>query len=429
MSRPATRCALLLGLLLGHAPLRADRVHLESGGILEVDAWRFEGEWFVYEVPGGTVALPRSAVVSLEPSATLQDGPRAARAKSPTRVHEAGDPMRAQRRLREAAAALERRDFEAASRAFQDALLLDPELVAARLGFAVTELRLGRDASALQAVLEGLARHPERPEFHELLGDVRDREDRLEDALEAWERAFALSPHDRLREKIVRARQDLEAARRQEASASAHFWLRHDEDLPRELEAAILDHLESRYDEFVAQFRDGPALPILVVAYLGERFHHVTGSDDAVAGLFDGKIRLPLGGKRRLDPATRGVLDHELAHAFIHAKSNGHAPRWLHEGLAQRMEGRTLDPAARAQVRQLLARRGPEAWAEAPFSYPAALAFVTHLEQRRGLEALVWLLARLGDGLDLDAALTEIYGEDFRGLSQRWARGLVEDEP
>ncbi len=57
-----------------------------------------------------------------------------------------------------------------------------------------------------------------------------------------------------------------------------------------------------------------------------------------VLGLFDGKIRVPLGDVAKFRPFVVTILTHELAHAMITEKTADQAPRWFQEGLAQHVE-------------------------------------------------------------------------------------------
>jgi tetratricopeptide (TPR) repeat protein len=60
--------------------------------------------------------------------------------------------------------------------------------------------------------------------------------------------------------------------------------------------------------------------------------------DMDVLGLYDGKIRVPLGNAPKFVPFVVGLLTHELAHALITEKTADQAPRWFQEGLAQHLE-------------------------------------------------------------------------------------------
>jgi tetratricopeptide (TPR) repeat protein len=60
--------------------------------------------------------------------------------------------------------------------------------------------------------------------------------------------------------------------------------------------------------------------------------------DMDVLGLYDGKIRVPLGNAPKFVPFIVSLLTHELAHALITEKTADQAPRWFQEGLAQHLE-------------------------------------------------------------------------------------------
>jgi tetratricopeptide (TPR) repeat protein len=57
-----------------------------------------------------------------------------------------------------------------------------------------------------------------------------------------------------------------------------------------------------------------------------------------VLGLYDGKIRVPLGDAPKFVPFVVSILTHELAHAMIAERTGDRAPHWFQEGLAQHVE-------------------------------------------------------------------------------------------
>jgi tetratricopeptide (TPR) repeat protein len=325
-------------------------------------------------------------------------------------------------RLNEATTALRERDFQKAA-ALYGALMndADPDFQEPRVGFALAQMALGEDDLALSIVLDGLAREPDHATLLELLGDLRNREERVEDALRAWKDAFRNAPNDRLRDKILKAERELHAGRDYALSTSSHFNLRYDGEADIDLAEAVVEYLEEQYWEMADAFDHAPRQPITVVLYPTQQFRDVTQSPEWVGGLYDGKIRLPIGGLRRLDPAVRSLLRHELTHAFVHAKSRGQCPRWLHEGLAQRMEGRTVSRADRQGILQRLQEYAPAEWESGGFSYPLVLSLTVHLEERRGLDGIVRVLHRLGEGEEVGRALQAEYGEDYAGVCRAWA--------
>lgn len=419
--------ALLAALLLlfASAAARADRLHLRGGGVLEADSWWIDGDDLHVETEGGETTIPRSLLVRVETTSPSPARPRkSAAATGP--VVEKRDLEEVGRLLEEGGAALEAREFDTASIRFHRALDLAPDLTRARVGYAVAESALGRDPSALAAVLDGLVRDPSSADLHEILGDLKNREERVEDALTAWREAFRLSPNDRRREKILKAERELQAGRDFAFAAAAHFNLRYDGDADPDLAAEVLDFLEDRYGELTSTWRFAPQQPITAILYAEREFRDVTLADTDVAGLFDGKIRVPIGGLRRLDDRARRVLSHELTHAIVHAKSRGTCPRWLHEGLAQMAEPRPSTRADAAKVRDALSSGDLVAWSSGDFSYPAALSFARYLESERGFDALVRLVGDLGEGRTVDDSLVAEFGDDFDTLVRRWAARVKE---
>jgi len=414
---------------------RADVLHLQGGGTIEAEHWWIDGDTLHVESKGGVVGLPRTMLVRVEPVA--RKGPAAEgeggspKARSPQTPSANSPPAPAHTvrpeiaaKMSEGNAALTVRDFETAALRFYDVMKAEPGAAGPRVGYAAAEMALGRDAMALPVVLDGLARDPASADLLEVLGVLRDREERVDDALASWREAFRLAPSDRLRERIVKAERELTAGRDYSYSAAAHFTLRYDGALDQDLVAQLTDFLEDRFREITQTYRHSPSQSITVLLYPQQAFHDVTQVGSEIAGLYDGKIRVPMGGLKKLDPEAQRVLTHELTHAIVASKTRGNCPRWLQEGLAQMAEPRTLRRSDVVALRQSVRADSAATWPDQAFSYPAALSFTRFLEDRRGFDLLVVLLGRLGDGETPDAALTGLYSANLAELAANWAESL-----
>jgi tetratricopeptide (TPR) repeat protein len=426
MSR-ALRVGFAVGLALAASAARADRLHLQGGGVIDADRWWIDGDTLRVESAEGSVGFPRSMLVRVEPAATPDAGKPKPSAKpgapNPTASERRVTPELAAK-MKEANAALSARDYDRAELLFFEVFDAEPGASGARVGYALAEMALGRDAMALPVVLDGLVRDPQSADLHEVLGSLRDREERVDDALAAWREAFRLQPTDRVRDKIMKAERELAAGRDYEFSAAAHFTMRYDGKLDQDLVAKMTDFLEDRFTELTQLYRHAPSQPITVLLYPQQEFHDVTQVGSEVAGLYDGKIRVPLGGLTQLTPSACRVLTHELTHAIVQSKSRGNCPRWLHEGLAQIAESRTVRRADTVKLAKSVRADNPATWPDAAFSYPAALSFTRFLEERRGFDMLVSLVGRLGDGDSPNAALSALYGATYAELAAEWANSL-----
>lgn len=334
-----------------------------------------------------------------------------------------GDAHRAARRFVDAA-----RDYHEAAGLVPDDP--DPQV---REGLALLEALRDRDAAA---VLDPVVRRwPDHALAHDLLARALYRQGENARAITLWERVVALTPDDEA------ARAALERARREEAVeadlvvdlGAAHFSIKYDGAQDLALGRLVARTLEAAYDEVGALLGRYPRHEVAVVIYPGQTFSAATGAHRWVAGLYDGKIRVPARGLADA-PAheVRRVLTHEYAHALLRAVGGPRVPIWLHEGFAQVAEGRARADARRELTRAAtppLGRLARSFTSEADPArvrvlYAAACDLVHDLLGRGGAPLLADLLDRLGRGEELEPALRAVYGLGLDELDAAWRATL-----
>ena len=482
------RAGLVLSIFLvsSSGSVSADVVHLKDGRSLEVEGWRVEGDQILLEIPAGNFTIPRSLVVRIErssppgqkvagkPSAPAaasdsapQSSPPGPGRSTPTPPKgkafpaplpappgissKMSDPdlrdamealkrdLRDEPRRREsdsreiarglsvlAARSEERHEFAAAETAFREALTYDSRCLPAHVGLSNLFLKQGKDLYARAQLQEGLLAFPRDASLHYLLGLVYYRQENLADAISEWELSRSLRDDERVTSLIEKAKRELRVERDYVRSEALHFILRYEGGGPSgsPIAAALRDTLEEKYRDLAERFQFIPSAPIVVILYPAEKFYDVTRMPASVAGLFDGKVRIPLGGVKAMNPEVRAVLTHELTHAFVHGKSGGNCPRWLQEGLAQMIEGRPLlFSEERSLARDLAASEGRSWYAE--FSYPSSLSFTRYLAGRFGFDSLVETLDGMRSGLSAEEALKGVVREDFADLQRGWMDDLL----
>ncbi len=474
MRRPAAKALapaalILLGSLYGPAAALADVIHLKNGGTILADSYEERGENLIVRQGKGTIVVPRADVERIEKGPPGPPPPAAPAGGAPDRAAAPGAPAPSpagprpgadgpareeiERRIAElerlirdyplsraentrqivallnllGARAYNARDYDGALARFRQALGYEAHDARAQHGLAATYFSQGQDIYARSALEQAIFDHPEDPDLQVLLGDVYNSQERPEDALAAWQKAYALKPTDAVKARIEKLRREHAVDSDYRLSEAAHFTLKYDgERAGPDLGGEIVSCLEAQFTTLVNRFDYFPRQPIVVILYPRRQFYEATLAESNVAGLYDGKIRVPIGGLQQLNPEARNTLLHELAHAFIAGKSHGTAPRWLHEGLAQQIEGKATPTGVGVSLaKEYQALEGKGGWG-APFSYPSALSFVEFLIEREGFHRLVDALEAMGAGVSADAAFDRATRYSLEELRDAWGRALVE---
>lgn len=311
---------------------------------------------------------------------------------------------------------------------FGQGLAAVPDDPALLKGAGVAAVHAGRAGDAL-GPLEAAARLRADAQVHMLLAHLYDHRDDPERAIAHLRALLAVDPAHaearRLLDKLEREQRTEATFVREPVGA---FVLRYRPGADAEARRALLAALETARRRVVAQLGDPGPEPVTVVLYERGQFSAVTRSHDWVTGLFDGRIRLPLGPPVPPRLELDRLLIHEYAHAVIHRHARGRAPRWLQEGLAQALEGRAPDPALAAAGGLTLS--GLEALVTDPdprrahAGYELALFVVADLLDRGGMDAMHRLLGRLGAGETVAEAAPRVYGWRLTELESQWRRLL-----
>jgi len=317
-------------------------------------------------------------------------------------------------------------DLAAAQTRFGEALSYDPHCLPAIVGLSSVYLKQGKDSYARAQIEEGLLSFPKDASLHYLLGEVHYVQENLRDAIAEWETSLSLKSDQRVAARLEKARREFAVDEGYQRKDSAHFTFRYEESgsVPDRLASSLRDYLEEEYGNLADRFQYVPPAPIVVILYPSREFHEVTQEPASVGGLFDGKIRIPLGGVKSLSAPLRAVLVHELTHAFVAGKSGGNCPRWLQEGLAQLEEGRGLSAAEERSLARDLAASEGKSWYET-FSYASSLSFTRYLSERYPFQIFLEVLERMKSGQSAEDALKESTRDDFTELQKGWIDQLV----
>jgi tetratricopeptide (TPR) repeat protein len=303
--------------------------------------------------------------------------------------------------------------------------------------YAMSLAQEGNNAEAA-AQAERLTRlDPQSAAAFRLLGALQYNADQTRNAVDTWKHAQELEPEPATGDRLERAQRELELEDRQNHQESNHFSLRYEgTKTPLALEQSLLSTLEEQFDQLAQALNFRPSENIVVILYTQREFFDITEAPAWAGGFNDGKLRIPIQGVNTMTPALQRVLKHELAHSFVRFMVRDRCPTWLNEGLAQALEPRSSSPYA-LMLAHLFAegKEIPFVALERPFNnlsplqaefaYAESLALVQYLTARYGMDDVLRVLHRIGDGEASEAALRSVTHSDYEELQRQVADYLA----
>ncbi|MBI3615487.1 MAG: tetratricopeptide repeat protein [Candidatus Omnitrophica bacterium] len=305
----------------------------------------------------------------------------------------------------------------------------------ARAAAAYQDRRLDE---ALSYAEEAVREEPGHVEAHLLLGQLYYLRQDLEKARESWEQALKLAPSRRdVRERLEKLQKEAPLERGLSRNDTAPFVVRFAQDQIGPEREDLRPILQETYRQVGQSFQYFPDYPITVILYPASSFEQVKGISHRVAGLYDGKIRLPIqsGGPVQSGPgdALKAILWHEYTHALVHDLAKGRCPVWLNEGIATLQEAR-VRPIDLRLARGILDKGKPIPWeqlwkeeydqGDLELHYAQGYLITQYLVKRFSWPDLVGLLKLLGQGYPIVDALRAQYKEAPVALEKEWLSWL-----
>jgi Flp pilus assembly protein TadD len=329
--------------------------------------------------------------------------------------------------LHAAAQERQRSDFAAAAGHLERAAAVQPANMTVWLWLLGVRLEAGDWAGAETAARSALALDSRNAEALTGLGWALFRQDRNREAAEALQAALEVRADPTARALLARIRKGQSDEAGMTEQQLAHFHVRYNGAEHQDVGREILRALERHYATLVTTLDHQPASAIPVILFSSEAYYDASGAPSWSGGVYDGldgRIRIPIGGlTASLTPEMDGTLIHELTHAFVADRTRGIAPREIHEGLAQYMEGKRIESMLEADGLRALASgrlRGVGGF------YLNALSLVEYLIARRGLGGINDLLKQMGESGSVEEAFRRVHGQGFQATVQAWQQRLRE---
>jgi hypothetical protein len=462
-------CICLLGWL-GLPAASADTIHLKNGRTIVADHVRENGNHYEYDIGDDSYAIPKSLVDRVEAggmpapassgASKIADLPAFTPADSLAnestvfaQIVKEGkvDPDVLSRLESKGNAELsatanfiagkfefDHGNIAQSRRYFESALNFQPDNSTILIYYAALLIRTGNAAQALSYAQRAVHSAPTSADAYTMQGYAEFASDHTKEAVASWNRSLELRPDPAVQQLLAKAQREQTAESDFTQNESSHFVLHYEgKQVSDSLRTQILQALESDYDDLASDLGNSPRDSILVTLYTEQAFFDVTHAPTWSGAINDGKLRIPINGLSSMTPELAHVLKHELAHSFINQLSAGRCPPWLHEGIAQFLEPKSLSGEGRQlaiifksqQNIPLNALEGSFmnfSGAQATLAYAESLAAVSYINDSYGMSDIQRLLQRLSEGNSTEAALRATIHSDYGQLESDLAKYLAD---
>jgi tetratricopeptide (TPR) repeat protein len=303
--------------------------------------------------------------------------------------------------------------------------------------------------TAFHTLREALQYDPQNGAALMLLGEICYEQQRLGWALYYLRAAYKLDParFATLEERIKKLEKEAGVEGAFKRWAAGIFDIHYDGDLEALDLESLRAHLHDAYYGVGGQFGYYPRHVVVVLIYSPEDFARIRSVPEWVAGLYDGKIRLPAakamadeasGDEASDDEATKRLIRHEYTHAVVGDLSKNCCAVWLNEGLAKYME---YHDSRDGMPTPLLARRfragtllsfaelqgefikivGRE---KVQLAYEQSYSLTAYIIERYGMWKVKRMLARYAAGENTTSVLANEFYRTPRRFEQEWLEHL-----
>src|SRR5260221_64302 len=266
------------------------------------------------------------------------------------------------------------------------------------------------------------------------IGEMLAQLDEYDAAVKLLDRATNARQSPFIDSEVTKVQMNKRLATKYNTVTSPHFVIHYPDDVSEAFAKQMADVMESELKR-VQKWVPVPNFQPTVVNMLWyQDFRDAYTGGDFILGFYQGKITVPLAGAPDFIPQALALLTHELTHAMLDQATNGQAPSWFHECLAQRTEMAPFKPNAFNMYNDskllsvsvldavLHGSPDPEMIGEA---YIVAQTVIRYIEATYGQAGLAKMIAAYREGATTDEAIQRLSGvsvAEFDTRLRAWGR-------
>jgi len=219
----------------------------------------------------------------------------------------------------------------------------------------------------------------------------------------------------------------------------SHFTAQFEAKTDKDIAEKILALLEQAYSDVNLDLAHFPTGKTIVILHEEKAFKEAAQRPDWPGGLYDGKIRLPVGGVKDVSAELKAVIYHKYSHVVVRSMTGEKmAPAWLNEGIAEyegsRFSERNMKELTRAAkkgeltpVKRLESSFSGLSDKELSLAYLQGYSLVKYIIDRFGFHAVRDILDNIGRGDNIETAIKKAldpFELDYTSLEAEWEGAL-----
>lgn len=328
--------------------------------------------------------------------------------------------------------------YNEAASLLETAASLKPGSAVLRCNLGIALYKDNRREEALDEFKGALNSDPDNALAHKMCGLILYWKGQMPEALKELKDASRLSPSDaEVQSVLQKIEREYSVEKEFDVDSHVSFTVSFDGRKDYRVGRAVIGALEEARGKVGSDLNFYPREKISVVIYSGGQFRDLLDKPKNVGGVYDGKIRVPVGGldTDRDKDLLRRVLMHEYAHAAVHFLTHDRCPLWINEGIAE-YEAEAWDKGKEAQIREAL-KKGTliplkdlssalkdVSSGRIGLAYCEALAVMKFIADHYGVYNLRRIIDNVDSGDDSDKALNKAISRDTAGLEEEWRKSL-----
>ncbi len=299
------------------------------------------------------------------------------------------------------------------------------------LALGYGSFRLKNYDDALYYLYDAVYINPDDTDSHEMIGSIYYQRGKLGEAIDEWEAALRIRPDNQdLERMLAKAKKEFKVEGKFDRTETYYFNIKYEGGERGDLGDMVLDILDRAYRDVGSDLDYFPNEPVTVILYTQKQFSDITDAPAWSGGVFDGSIRIPVGGEVN-ETALSIVLYHEYAHAVVAMVAGRGVPTWLNEGIAQYEQHWVQErpvTMSRADAVPISSLDGPFVSISDPekagAAYLESLSVVSYFVQQFGKYNLARFVKLVGGGKTVPDAVRECTGISYGDFERYWLSSL-----